>query len=298
MNSFLQPSVKNYLIEALQMHLTSNPANEYYNTLKNYYVISEAEDGSTRANAKVDAMSNMVDPRRDQPMFPGQQSVDAYKKTKAPKLPKTPTKDVIPVDRHALDTMKDPSKIKLPYGVGGGGSGKGGRKGIDDKNDNKSMGGILFNDQNGTDIPAAVGLYGVGKIADTAADAIDAFGGQAVGDALSRFIPAGLGNVPVVGSLAKSAASKVISGIPGTASKILRQVSDISGANWFDANIANIGNSANELAAQGAGSPWTKLLVPKTSKNPLTPYDPFKERKQKVADAQFAAKEKKLGLTP
>jgi hypothetical protein len=101
-----------------------------------------------------------------------------------------------------------------------------------------------------------------------------------------------------VGALAKSAASKVVSGIPGTASKILRQVSDISGANWFDANIGNIGNSANELAAQGAGSPWTKLLVPKTSKNPLTPYDPFKERKQRVANAQFAAKEKKLGLTP
>jgi hypothetical protein len=275
MNSFLQPSVKNYLIEVLQMHLTSNPANEYYNTLKDYYVISEAEDGSTRANAKVDAMSNTVDPRRDPPMFPGQQSVGATTQTKQKKQKKVTEKD-----------------------VAGGGSGTGGRKGIDDKNDNKSMGVILFNDQNGTDIPAAVGLYGVGKIADTAADAIDAFGGQAVGDALSRFIPAGLGNVPVVGSLAKSAASKVISGIPGTASKILRQVSDISGANWFDANIANIGNSANELAAQGAGSPWTKLLVPKTSKNPLTPYDPFKERKQRVANAQFAAKEKKLGLTP
>ena len=275
MNSFLQPSVKNYLIEALQMHLTSNPANEYYNTLKNYYVISEAEDGSTRANAKVDAMSNTVDPRRDPPMFPGQQSVGATTQTKQKKQKKVTDKD-----------------------VAGGGSGTGGRKGIDDKNDNKSAGGILFNDQKGTDIPAAVGLYGVGKIADTAADAIDAFGGQAVGDALSRFIPAGLGNVPVVGALAKSAASKVVSGIPGTASKILRQVSDISGANWFDANIGNIGNSANELAAQGAGSPWTKLLVPKTSKNPLTPYDPFKERKQRVADAQFAAKEKKLGLTP
>lgn len=278
MNLFLQPSIKNYLIEALQMQLTSNPSNEYYNTLKDYYVISEAEEGSTRANTKVDAMSNTVDPRRDPTMVPGQQSTGAITQPKQKKQKKVTEKD-----------------------VAGGGSGRGGRKGIDDKNDNKSMGGILFNDQNGTDIPAAVGLYGVGKIADTAADAIDAFGGQAVGDALSRFIPAGLGNVPVVGSLAKSAASKLFSGIPGTASKVLRQVSDISGANWFDANIANIGNSANELAAQGGGSPWTKLLVPKTSKNPLTPYDPFKERKQRVADAQFAAKEAKLkqqGLIP
>ena len=278
MNTVVQPSIKNYLIEVLQKQLTSNPDSEYYNDLKDYYIISEAEEGSTRANAKVDAMSNTVDPRRDQPMFPGQQSVGATTQTKQKKQKKVTDKD-----------------------VAGGGSGTGGRKGIDDKNDNKSMGGILFNDQNGTDIPAAAALYGVGKIADTAADAIDAFGGQAVGDALSRFIPAGLANVPVVGALAKSAASKVVSGIPGTASKILRQVSDISGANWFDANIANIGNSANELAAQGAGSPWTKLLVPKTSKNPLTPYDPFKERKQKVADAQFAAKEAKLkqqGLIP
>jgi hypothetical protein len=278
MNSFLQQSTKNYLIEALQMHLTSNPANEYYNTLKNYYVILEAEDSSTRANAKVDAMSNTVDPRRDPPMFPGQQSVGVTTQTKQKKQKKVTEKD-----------------------IAGGGSGTGGRKGIDDKNDNKSMGGILFNDQKGTDIPAAIGLYGAGKIADTAADAIDAFGGQAVGDTLSRFVPAGLGNVPVVGAFAKSAASKLFSGIPGAASKVLRQVSDISGANMFDVNIANIGNSANELAAQGAGSPWTKLLVPKTSKNPLTPYDPFKERKQKVADAQFAAKEAKLkkqGLIP
>ena len=278
MNSFLQPSIKNYLIEALQTNLTSNPANEYYNTLKDYYVISEAEDGSTRANAEVDKKDNRVDPSKAAPVSAVQQSAATATQPKPNKQKKVTEKD-----------------------VAGGGSGTGGRKGIDDKNDNKSMGGILFNDQNGTDIPAAIGLYGAGKIADTAADAIDAFGGQAVGDALSRFIPAGLGNVPVVGSLAKSAASKVISGIPGTASKILRQVSDISGANWFDANIANIGNSANELAAQGAGSPWTKLLVPKTSKNPLTPYDPFKERKQKVADAQFAAKEAKLkkqGLIP
>ena len=278
MNSFLQPSIKNYLIEALQTNLTNNPANEYYNTLKDYYVISEAEDGSTRANAEVDKKDNRVYPSKAAPVSEVQQSAATATQPKPKKQKKVTEKD-----------------------VAGGGSGTGGRKGIDDKNDNKSMGGILFNDQNGTDIPAAVGLYGVGKIADTAADAIDAFGGQAVGDALSRFIPAGLGNVPVVGSLAKSAASKVISGIPGTASKILRQVSDISGANWFDANIANIGNSANELAAQGAGSPWTKLLVPKTSKNPLTPYDPFKERKQKVADAQFAAKEAKLkkqGLIP
>lgn len=280
MNSFLQPSVKNYLIEALQMHLTSNPANEYYNTLKNYYVISEAEDGSTHTKLYVPTLDSYeIDQEQLRQRNPlrlnGEQSPGTTTQPKQKKQKKVTEKD-----------------------VAGGGSGTGGRKGIDDKNDNKSMGGILFNDQNGTDIPAAVGLYGVGKIADTAADAIDAFGGQAVGDALSRFVPAGLGNVPVVGAFAKSAASKLFSGIPGAASKVLRQVSDISGANWFDANIANIGNSANELAAQGAGSPWTKLLVPKTSKNPLTPYDPFKERKQRVADAQFAAKEKKLGLTP
>lgn len=282
MNSFLQPSIKNYLIEALQGHLTSNPANEYYNTLKDYYVISEAEEGRTNTKLYLPTPESYeLDQklRRDPPMFlPGQQSPGTTTQPKPKKQKKVTEKD-----------------------VAGGGSGTGGRKGIDDKNDNKSLGGILFNDQKGTDIPAAIGLYGAGKIADTAADAIDAFGGQAVGDTLSKFVPAGLGNVPVVGAFAKSAASKLFSGIPGTASKVLRQVSDISGANWFDANIGNIGNSANELAAQGAGSPWTKLLVPKTSKNPLTPYDPFKERKQKVADAQFAAKEAKLkkqGLIP
>ena len=68
MNSFLQPSIKNYLIEALQTNLTSNPANEYYNTLKDYYVISEAEDGSTRANAEVDKKDNQVDPSKVAPV--------------------------------------------------------------------------------------------------------------------------------------------------------------------------------------------------------------------------------------
>lgn len=283
MNLFLQPSIKNYLIEALQTNLTSNPANEYYNTLKDYYVISEAEEGRTNTQLYLPTpesyeLDQKMLRQRNPLQLNGQQSPGTTTQPKPKKQKKVTEKD-----------------------VAGGGSGTGSRKGIDDKNDNKSLGGILFNDQKGTDIPAAIGLYGAGKIADTAADAIDAFGGQAVGDTLSKFIPAGLGNVPVVGAFAKSAASKLFSGIPGAASKVLRQVSDISGANMFDVNIANIGNSANELAAQGAGSPWTKLLVPKTSKNPLTPYDPFKERKQKVADAQFAAKEAKLkkqGLIP
>ena len=148
MNSFLQKSTKNYLIEALQMHLTSNPANEYYNTLKDYYVISEAEDGSTRANAKVDKKDNQVDPSKVAAVSAVQQSAVTATQPKPKKQKKVTEKD-----------------------VAGGGSGTGGRKGIDDKNDNKSMGGILFNDQKGTDIPAAVGLYGAGKIADTAADA-------------------------------------------------------------------------------------------------------------------------------
>ena len=89
MNSFLQPSIKNYLIEALQTNLTSNPANEYYNTLKDYYVISEAEDGSTRANAEVDKKDNRVDPSKAAPVSAVQQSAATATQPKPKKQKKS-----------------------------------------------------------------------------------------------------------------------------------------------------------------------------------------------------------------
>jgi len=202
-------------------------------------------------------------------------AVDAYKKTKAPKLPKTPTKDVIPVDRHALDTMEDPSKIKLPYGVGGGRGGKG--KGVDaeGKPDN-----ILFGDTEKDDLGAgsAAGAYAIGTGLDW----------------LGKL----LGN-KATSAIAGTKILKKIPGIdkvPGAIDSLLGQAADISGSSWFDANIGKIGQNAQNLAAQGAGSPWVPLVGSKRAA--FKPEDPLDARRRAVSQRQLEAQEKAYGITP
>jgi hypothetical protein len=133
----------------------------------------------------------------------------------------------------------------------------------------------------------ATGLYGAGKAADYAADWLDAFGAQKLGGAAAKAINAsGVGNIPVLGSVVNAIGSGLVSAIPGASSTLLRQVSDISGANWFDANIKKIGRSTQELAAQGAGSPWTALAIPGQAKSERKPYDPNKEQDDAIKRAK------------
>jgi hypothetical protein len=133
----------------------------------------------------------------------------------------------------------------------------------------------------------ATGLYGVGKAADYAANWLDAFGAQKLGGAAATAMNAsGVGKIPVLGSVVGAIGSGLVSDVPGAASTLLRQVSDISGANWFDANIKKIGRSTQELAAQGAGSPWTALAIPGQAKSERKPYDPNKEQDDAIKQAK------------
>lgn len=202
-------------------------------------------------------------------------AVDAYKKTKASKLPKTPSKAVIPVDRHALDTMKDPSKIKLPYGVGGGRGGKGEGVDAEGKPDN-----ILFGDTEKDDL-------GVGSAA----------GAYAIGTGLD-WLGKLLGN-KATSAIAGTSLLKKIPGIdkvPGAVDSLLGQAADISGSSWFDANIGKIGQNAQNLAAQGAGSPWVPLVGSKRAA--FKPEDPLDARRRAVSQRQLEAQEKAYGITP
>lgn len=158
------------------------------------------------------------------------------------------------------------------------------------KKDNKNTpDNVLFGDTEDEDwgAGAAATAYGIGKAADTVADVLDATGAQRIGDVvgLSKRLPKGGG---LMGDIASGIAGGAVSAIPGATSKLLRQVSDISGANWFDANVAKIGQSQMELAAQGAGSPWTALAVPKRGQSKQKPYDPNYKRNQSIEAAQKA----------
>jgi hypothetical protein len=199
------------------------------------------------------------------------------------------------------EITKSPSlKLSSPSGNAGSGAsstsdnsfGAGAPKGKKKDDKELSTNDVLFGD-NDLGVGAAATAYGIGKAADTVADVLDATGAQRIGDVvgLSKWLPKGAG---LMGDIAAGIASGAVSAIPGATSKLLRQVSDISGANWFDANIAKIGQSQMELAAQGAGSPWTALAVPRRGQSKQKPYDPNYKQNKAIEKAQKADQIKKL----
>jgi len=199
------------------------------------------------------------------------------------------------------EITKSPSlKLSSPSGNAGSGAsptsdnsfGAGAPKGKKKDNKKLSTNDVLFGD-NDLGVGAAATAYGIGKAADTVADVLDATGAQRIGDVvgLSKWLPKNKG---LMGDIAAGIASGAVSAIPGATSKLLRQVSDISGANWFDANVAKIGQSQMELAAQGAGSPWTALAVPRRGQSKQKPYDPNYKQNKAIEKAQKADQIKKL----
>jgi hypothetical protein len=193
------------------------------------------------------------------------------------------------------EITKSPSlKLSNPAGNAGSGTsstsdnsfGAGAPKGKKKDNKEQSTNDVLFGD-NDLGAGAAATAYGIGKAADAVADVLDATGAQRIGDVvgLSKWLPKKGG---MMGDIAAGIATGAVSAIPGATSKLLRQVSDISGANWFDANIAKIGQSQMELAAQGAGSPWTALAVPRRGQSKQKPYDPNYKQNKAIEAAQKA----------
>jgi hypothetical protein len=74
-------------------------------------------------------------------------------------------------------------------------------------------------------------------------------GGDYVAGALGKVAGTGLG-----GKALKYGAQGIAS--------LAKQAEEISGKTWIEAQLGKIGQSQMELAAQGAGSPWTKFVIP------------------------------------
>lgn len=111
-----------------------------------------------------------------------------------------------------------------------------------------SSNSTLFGNSN-INMAGAMGMYGAGKALSQLAGA---------GNLVGKLIPRSLANMPIIGPAAKFAA-----GLGGNmASSMLRNLADLSGANYFDANVKNMGANQVALAAQGAGKPWVPLQIP------------------------------------
>jgi hypothetical protein len=106
----------------------------------------------------------------------------------------------------------------------------------------------LFGNSN-INMAGAMGMYGAGKALSQLAGA---------GNLVGSMIPRSLANMPIIGTAAKFAA-----GLGGNlASSMLSSLADLSGANYFDANVKKMGINQVKLAAQGAGKPWVPLEIP------------------------------------
>lgn len=163
------------------------------------------------------------------------------------------------------------------------------RKAKRDASDNAGdMDGSVLFGQSNINMPGALGVYAAGKglkqLADFTEYGLGSLGAKGLSKALGKFA-----NVPILGS-----AAQAIGSMPGQiASSMLRNLADLSGADWFDANVQNIGRSEMALAAQGAGKPWVPLQIPKPSESEGNPYDPSMQRKTAIARAKEEEEAKK-----
>jgi hypothetical protein len=99
-------------------------------------------------------------------------------------------------------------------------------------------------------------MYGAGKVLGGLAGAARATGGL-----LGKMLPRAVTDLPIIGTAAKFAA-----GLPGDlAAGMFNNLADLSGANYFDANVKKMGINQVALAAQGAGKPWVPLEIPQSA---------------------------------
>jgi len=127
----------------------------------------------------------------------------------------------------------------------------------------------------------------------------------------------GIGSMAALGGAAAMGANALGGYLKGTGkfgkylgqavASLGKQAEEISGKTWIEAQLGKIGQSQLELAAQGAGSPWTKFVIPE--KKPAKLVSPQERAKAEQAakdkdlsDAikrqEMINKAKKLGLTP
>jgi hypothetical protein len=136
----------------------------------------------------------------------------------------------------------------------------------------------LFGDS-GIDMTGAMGMYGAGKALSGLAGVARSAGGL-----VGKMLPRALTGLPIIGTAAKFAA-----GLPGDlAAGMLNNLADLSGANYFDANVKKMGINQVALAAQGAGKPWVPLEIPQASSG-----DEISPRAKAIAAAKEAEEAKK-----
>lgn len=147
-------------------------------------------------------------------------------------------------------------------------------------------GSVLFGNSN-INMAGALGLYAGGKALNSLADLVGA--GKLGGKALSKAAGA-LSNIPILGPAAQIAAQ-----LPGQlGGGLLKNIADLSGAKWFDANMQNISQSEMGLAAQGSGKPFVPLQVPKLKgEDDENPFDTDVQRRKAVASAKAEEEAKK-----
>lgn len=95
-------------------------------------------------------------------------------------------------------------------------------------------------------------------------------------------------------------------GIPGVGNvgravaSLGKQAEELSGKTWFEQQLSKIGKSSMQLAASGAGSPWTPFEIPE--KKPTELISPEERRLQdlskRVQVKKLQTKAQQLGLTP
>jgi hypothetical protein len=138
----------------------------------------------------------------------------------------------------------------------------------------------LFGNSN-INMAGAMGMYGAGKALSQLAKA---------GNLVGSMIPRSLANMPIIGTAAKFAA-----GLGGNmASSMLNNLADLSGANYFDANVKKMGINQVALAAQGAGKPWVPLEIPQSTSED----DASSDLSRRIKAAKEQEEAKKYGLIP
>lgn len=140
-------------------------------------------------------------------------------------------------------------------------------------------------------LKTAAGMYTAGKVLGAGSDIFGAFGPQILGDVAGKYLSGGKFGENLMKGFAGSG---IFSAIPGAVAKTMKQGSDILGASWFDANIGRIGQSAMELAAQGAGHPWVPLAVPADTSVKVGTYDPDYQLKKQVSRGELERQKYRL----
>jgi len=126
---------------------------------------------------------------------------------------------------------------------------------------------VLFGDKSDMGMGSAAAAFALGNSLEVAGDYMSASGVKKGLELAQKALPKSGGGF--FQNLLRSVGSAPFKAIPAAAGNILGQLGDISGANWFEQNVKQIGSNAQRLAAQGAGSPWVPLVAP-TSKQKVS----------------------------